>query len=119
MASRRGKRTVTAAQFFGQMCPRLISAMRAQLAEMGGRYVITVEGESGGTWTLDYDAGTAVGRADAGAALSLTMSDAQFASLAKPQTELRKLVSSGQVTAEGDLDKVENLSLQLAFLSGR
>lgn len=117
MASRKGsKKQVRADRFFAAVCPRLMTAMQEKLAELGGRYVVVVEGEGGGAWTLDFGTG-AVSEGAGAADLKLELTAEQFTSLASPKVELRKLVSDGTVKSEGDTDRVENLSLLFAFLN--
>jgi hypothetical protein len=101
--------------FFATVVPRLLSIMRATCKDMGGRYVIAVDGA--GAWTLDFP--TAAVQKGAGENVDVTvhLTPEQFASLSSASVELAKLVASKAVRCEGDVGKIENVSLVLAFLS--
>jgi hypothetical protein len=100
--------------FFEVACPRVMTIMRATCAELGGRYVVEVEGA--GAWTLDFPAATVARGATPGADVIIHLSPAQFASLSTGKVELLKLTNSGQARFEGDRARIENVSLVLAFL---
>ena len=89
--------------------------MKATCADLGGSYVIHVDGY--GVWTLDFPGACVRTGASADAHVVLFLTLAQFEALQNPKTELKKLVTGGAVRCEGDLGKVENVSLVLAFLA--
>lgn len=113
-AKKKPKKTaVEAKAFFGSMAPRVLSIMRATCAELGGRYAVDVEGQ--GAWTLDFPtASIAPGNERADVVVRFTPE--QFALLSTSRVELKKLVADGIVRCEGDVSRIENISLILAFL---
>ena len=101
-------------RFFEVVVPRLLTAMRATCADLGGRYAVDVEGH--GAWTLDFPAAQVV-PGSAGADVTVFLDVAQFASLSSASVELAKLVADKSVRTEGDASRIENVSLVLAFLA--
>jgi alkyl sulfatase BDS1-like metallo-beta-lactamase superfamily hydrolase len=99
--------------FFGTSLPRVLQMLRAACADLGGRYVVDVDGKA---WTLDYTSATVVAGAAANVDVTVRLSAAQFASLSTSKVELKKLVADGQAPCEGDRAKLENVSFVLAFL---
>lgn len=106
----------TPAEFFETSVPRVLTAMRSLCQTMGGTYAMVIEGDGGGAWTLDFD--DAVVRAGAESAdLTVTLGPDEFAELTTAKGELRKLIAAGDARAEGgDPEKIENLSMIVAFL---
>lgn len=102
--------------FFEVACPRVLHAMRSLLAERGGRFAVVVEGPGGGTWCLDF-AAAAVSQGPAAADVTIHLTLPQFVSLSSGRVELRKLIVDGEVPCEGQRERLEDLSLVLAFLS--
>lgn len=102
-------------EFFEVAAPRVLRAMASLCASMGGSYAITVEGDGGGTWTLDFDEASVRSGGD-GADLTVTLGLEQFGELSSAKGELRKLVKGGSAVCAGDDGKLENLSMVLAFL---
>ena len=101
-------------RFFEVVVPRVLTIMRATCTDLGGRYGVDVEGH--GAWSLDFPTATVVpGREGANATVFLSIE--QFGSLSSSKVELAKLVADGKVKAEGDVSKIENVSLVLAFLA--
>lgn len=100
--------------FFERSVPRVLDIMRARCAELGGRYTVHVE--DSGVWTIDFTRAAVVADTVPGADVVIRLTPAQFASLSTGGTELRKLAVSGQAPFEGDAQKLENVSLVLAFL---
>jgi hypothetical protein len=115
MASKKRSTALTPAAFFSTACPRVLSILRETCSKLGGRYVIHVT--DSGSWTVDFPTQTVTAGAADAADLTITCSAAQFESLQSPKVELKKLIASGALKAEGDLARVENVSLVLAFLS--
>ena len=102
--------------FFEGAAPRLLQMLRTTCAELGGVYVLEVQGEEGGAWTLDFAAAQVrAGRAD-GADLVVTLTAEQFAAVSTAKIELAKLVADGTAPSTGERARVENLSFVLAFL---
>jgi len=112
MASKKKAPPVDVDAFFSRTVPRLLGAMRALCAERGGRYGVVVDGRA---FTIDFAQAAVVAGAD-NVDVTVTLSAAQFQSLAAG-TELRKLVASGEAALSGDRDRIEDLSLVLAFLA--
>lgn len=107
------KTAIEARAFFATMAPRVLSIMRATCAELGGRYGVDVEGQ--GSWTLDFPSATiaeGIERAD----VTVRFTNEQFGLLSTSRVELKKLVADGVVRCEGDVSRIENVSLVLAFL---
>src|SRR3954470_13860329 len=99
--------------FFETAVPRVLQIMRATCADLGGSYVVDVEGEA---WTLDFPNAKVTAGKREGADVVMKMNAAQFASLSTGKVELAKLCADGSVHVEGDRQKIENVSLVLAFL---
>ena len=112
-ARKKAKAAPTPQAFFEGAVPRVLRIMRATCADLGGTYVVDVEGER---WTLDFPGAKVVAGASDGADVVMTMNAAQFASLSTGKVELAKLCADGAVVVEGDRTKIENVSLVLAFL---
>jgi hypothetical protein len=103
------------AAFFGEAVPMLLSRMRAMCQDRGGKFAVVVDGA--GAWTLDFEKAE-VREGEEEADVRLSMDEETFGSLSQAKVELRKLVVDGAVTCEGEKDRVEDLSLILAFLQG-
>jgi hypothetical protein len=101
-------------RFFEVIVPRVLTIMRATCTDLGGRYGVEVDGH--GAWSLDFPTASVLPGRD-GANVTVFLSLDQFASLSSSKTELAKLVADGKVRAEGDVGKIENVSLVLAFLA--
>lgn len=115
MAAKKKGNAPTPEQFFGSAVPRVLSIMRATCKDLGGRYAIEVEGH--GAWTLDFpNAAVQTGRMEP-VDVTVTLTPAQFASLTGANVELAKLVRDKTVRTDGDVSKIENVSLVLAFLA--
>ena len=109
------KTAVAPTAFFHTAVPRVLTLMKATCADLGGSYAIHIDGH--GAWTLDFPSACVRDGAAADAQVALFLTLAQFEALQNPKTELKKLVTSGAVRCQGDLGKVENVSLVLAFLA--
>ena len=94
--------------------PRVLSIMRATCKDMGGRYRVDVDGA--GSWVLDFPSAAVQPGAGAAADVVVHLSLAQFQSLSTSKVELAKLVADGAAKAEGDVKRIENVSLVWAFL---
>jgi len=106
----------TPAEFFERSVPRVLTAMASLCKSMGGVYAMVVEGDEGGAWTLDFGQ-AAVRPGTEGADLTVTLDLEQFQLLTTARGELRKLIAAGDARAEGgDPEKIENLSMVVAFL---
>lgn len=101
-------------RFFEVVVPRVLTIMRATCTDLGGRYAVDVAGH--GAWSLDFPTASVLPGKD-GADVTLYLSLEQFASLSSSKVELAKLVAEGTVKADGDVGKIENVSLVLAFLA--
>jgi hypothetical protein len=113
-AKKKAKTAPTPQTFFEVSVPRVLNIMRATCADLGGKYVVEVEGA--GAWTLDFTKpGVTPGKVD-NPDVTIGLSAPQFASLSTGKVELLKLVADGQARCDGDRAKVENISLILAFL---
>ena len=116
-ASKKGKKPPPSPQdFFARAAPRVLTALRTTTAELGGRYVIEVQGEGGGAWTLDFPAAAVRPGKEDGADLVVTLTAEQFAAVSTAKIELAKLVFDGSAPSVGERGRVENLSFVLAFL---
>ena len=118
MATKKKKPAPEPSMFFTGAVPRVLGAMRATAAELGGSYGVVVDDSA---FVIDFPSASAkaVDAAAAAAAdVTVTMSRAQFESLATGKVELLALVKSGAVGSHGDVSRLENLSLILAFLDG-
>jgi hypothetical protein len=102
-------------EFFEVAAPRVLTAMSSLCASMGGSYAFVVEGEGGGAWTLDFT-DASVREGSDGADLTVTLPIEDFPVLATAKGELRKLVADGTAACEGEKDRLENLSMVVAFL---
>jgi hypothetical protein len=107
------KPAVDPATFLLQACPRVLRAMRSTVTELGGRYGVVVDGTP---YLIDFTTQQVTSGSTAGADVVVTMDAARFGSLATGRVELRSLVRDGVVKADGDVSKLENLALILAFL---
>jgi hypothetical protein len=101
-------------RFFEVVVPRVLTIMRATCTDLGGRYGVDVEGH--GAWSLDFPTASVLPGKE-GANVTVFLSLDQFASLSSSKVELAKLVADGKVRCEGDVGKIENVSLVLAFLA--
>jgi alkyl sulfatase BDS1-like metallo-beta-lactamase superfamily hydrolase len=117
MATKKKKPAPEPVAFFTSAVPRVLRAMRATCAELGGSYGVTVDDSA---FVIDFASASANVAADVSATdVAVTMTRAQFESLATGKVELLALVRSGAVASRGDVNRLENLSLILAFLEGR
>lgn len=101
-------------KFFEVIVPRVLTIMRATCTDMGGRYAVEVDGH--GAWSLDFPTASVVPGKE-GADVTVSLSRPQFDSLSSSSVELAKLVADGAVKCEGDVKRIENVSLVLAFLA--
>lgn len=120
MATKKKKPAPEPVAFFTSAVPRVLRAMRATCAELGGSYGVTVDDSA---FVIDFVSASANVANDAkdvnATDVAVTMTRAQFESLATGKVELLALVKSGVVASRGDVNRLENLSLILAFLEGR
>lgn len=115
-STKKGKLAPAPRAFFEGAAPRLLSILRTTCAELGGVYVVLVQGDDGGAWTLDFPRAEVRAGAHDGADLVVTLSPDQFAAVATARIELAKLVADGSAPSQGERQRVENLSFVLAFL---
>ena len=105
--------TFSPAQFFDDVCPKLLEAQREACAKLGGSYAIKLGGDGGGTWTLDFGTASVAKGLKKRPDLTLEISTKDFALMMAGSLDIPAALQSRRVKLHGDARKITNLAVIL------